>query len=141
MVFQALELVILVYDKYHALKSRQRAAIPSYDNWHLNLDVLPEKKRNYLISYELHCRMWYFWNIMSNLRFKYYIHFIFAACSFYSDSILLQYKRRRICSMQLLGILQSKFYALKNYYMSCHHAISDEMKSQQVVFTRDCYFR
>ena len=53
MVFQALELVILVYDKYHALKSRQRAAISSYDNWHLNFDVLPGKKENiwYHMSY------------------------------------------------------------------------------------------
>ena len=72
---------------------------------------------------------------------KYNLNFIFAADNFYSNGIPLQYKRRRICSLQLLRILQSKLYALKNYYMTCHHAISDEMKSQQVVFTRDCYFR
>ena len=72
---------------------------------------------------------------------KYNHQLIFTADNFYSDGILLQYKRRRMYSLQLLGILQGKFYALKNYYMSCHHAISDEMKSQQVVFTRDCYFR
>ena len=72
---------------------------------------------------------------------KYNHHFIFAANNFYSNGIPLQYKRIRICSLQLLRILQSKFYALKNYSMTCHHAISDEMKSQQVVFTRDCYFR
>ena len=95
---------------------------------------------SYIVEYNI-LKYYEVSNILLRCIDKYNFHFIFAACSFYSDRILLQYEKRRIYSLQLLGILQSKFYALKNYYMSCHHAISDEMKSQQVVFTRDCYFR
>ena len=97
------------------------------------------------MSYIVECNILKYYEVSKILieKFidKYNLNFIFAAYNFYSDGIRLQYKRRRIYSLELLGILQSKFYALKNHYMTCHHAISDEMKSQQVVFTRDCYFR